>query len=44
MAWELMTKIYMIPSDRLYVTYFGGDESLGLPPDFECMDLWLEAG
>merc|ERR1719247_3067345 len=34
-AWELLTEVYKIPKDRLYATYFGGDESQGLPPDEE---------
>lgn len=44
MAWELLTKVYMIPEDRLYVTYFAGDESLSLKPDHESRDIWLELG
>ncbi|AMD21054.1 HEL227Cp [Eremothecium sinecaudum] len=43
-SWELLTKVYGIPEDRLYVTYFGGDEGLGLGPDLEARDLWLEVG
>lgn len=34
--------LYGLPADRLYATYFGGDEALGLPPDLECRDLWLK--
>lgn len=30
-----------LPADRIYATYFGGDEELGLPPDVEARDLWL---
>jgi len=41
MAWELLTQVYHLPPDRLYATYFGGDSSLGLPPDNEARDLWL---
>ena len=41
-AWELLTKVYELPPDRLYATYFGGDESQGLPPDLEARDIWLE--
>jgi len=44
MAWELLTKVYGIPKDRLYVTYFEGDEKLGLQPDLEAKKLWLDAG
>uniref|UniRef100_A0A8V0Z612 Alanine--tRNA ligase n=1 Tax=Gallus gallus TaxID=9031 RepID=A0A8V0Z612_CHICK len=44
MAWELLTEVYKIPKDRLYVTYFGGDSSLGLNADEECRDVWLSLG
>ncbi|XP_075002880.1 alanine--tRNA ligase, mitochondrial isoform X4 [Calonectris borealis] len=44
MAWELLTEVYKIPRDRLYVTYFGGDSSLGLSADEECRDVWLRLG
>uniref|UniRef100_A0A8C9EZX8 alanine--tRNA ligase n=1 Tax=Pavo cristatus TaxID=9049 RepID=A0A8C9EZX8_PAVCR len=44
MAWELLTEVYKIPKDRLYVTYFGGDSSLGLSADEECRDVWLSLG
>jgi alanyl-tRNA synthetase len=40
-AWELLTKVYGIASDRLYATYFGGDKTVGLAPDNEARDLWL---
>jgi len=26
-------QVYKIPSERLYVTYFGGDDKAGLQPD-----------
>ncbi len=34
--------MYKLPSDRLYATYFGGDEVLGLPADEEARDIWLQ--
>eukprot|EP00250_Pteridium_aquilinum_P000973 c11152_g1_i1 orf=130-3051(+) len=40
-AWELLVEVYKLPADRLYATYFGGDEKLGLPADTEARDLWL---
>lgn len=43
-AWELLTEIYRLPKDRLYVTYFGGKPELGLKPDNECRDIWLQIG
>ncbi|TPX62757.1 alanine---tRNA ligase [Chytriomyces confervae] len=30
MAWELLTVVYGMPKERLYITYFGGDEQLGI--------------
>ncbi|XP_048363061.1 alanine--tRNA ligase, mitochondrial-like [Sphaerodactylus townsendi] len=44
MAWELLTQVYEIPKDRLYVTYFGGDTKLGLTADEECREIWLSLG
>jgi len=43
-AWavELLTEVYKIPKDRLYATYFEGDEGLGLPADIEAKELWLQ--
>lgn len=43
-SWELLTKVYGLPSDQLYVTYFGGDEELGLEPDLEAKALWEAVG
>ncbi|CAI0419613.1 unnamed protein product [Linum tenue] len=40
-AWELLTKVYGLPKDRIYATYFGGDEKAGLAPDNEARDMWL---
>ncbi|XP_030051619.1 alanine--tRNA ligase, mitochondrial isoform X2 [Microcaecilia unicolor] len=44
MAWELLTQVYGIPRDRLYVTYFGGDLSVGLEADDNCREIWLSLG
>ena len=44
MAWNLLTNIYGMPAERLYVTYFGGDERFGLPVDLEARDLWIAVG
>ncbi|CAK1603230.1 unnamed protein product [Parnassius mnemosyne] len=43
-AWELLTVVYKLPADRLYVTYFGGDSASGLEPDLECKNIWLNIG
>ena len=39
-AWELLTDVYGISPDRLYATYFRGDEALGLEEDREARDFW----
>ncbi|KAM7135218.1 alanine--tRNA ligase, mitochondrial isoform 2-T2 [Molossus nigricans] len=44
MAWELLTQVYGIPEDRLWVSYFGGDPKTGLDPDLESRDIWLSLG
>ncbi|XP_036623332.1 alanine--tRNA ligase, mitochondrial [Trichosurus vulpecula] len=44
MAWELLTQVYRIPQDRLWVTYFDGNPPEGLAPDFESRDIWLGLG
>ncbi|WOK95046.1 alanine--tRNA ligase [Canna indica] len=41
-AWELLTEVYKLPKDRIYATYFGGDEKLGLPADTEARNIWLK--
>ncbi|KAG1658560.1 hypothetical protein FOA52_005564 [Chlamydomonas sp. UWO 241] len=40
-AWELLTDVYGLAPERLYASYFGGDESQGLPADLEARDIWL---
>src|SRR5690554_103932 len=39
-AWELLTDVYKLPKDRLYVTVFEGDKSEGLEFDQEAYDFW----
>lgn len=41
-AWELLTEVYQLPKDRLYVTVFGGDKSDNLPIDEEAKELWKQ--
>jgi alanyl-tRNA synthetase len=43
-AWELLTDVWKLPKDRLYVTYFGGDTEMNLLPDLEARDFWLALG
>ncbi len=42
-GWELLTKVWKLPPERLYGTYFGGDKELGLEPDNEAAALWHQA-
>jgi alanyl-tRNA synthetase len=39
-AWELLTDVYKLPKDRLYVTVFEGDAKEGLAFDQEAFDNW----
>ena len=40
-SWELLTKVYQIPTDRIYVTIFGGDQVEKLGSDEESKTEWL---
>ena len=39
-SWELLTEVFGIPKDRLYVTIFAGDEEENLPSDEETLREW----
>lgn len=39
-SWELLTEVYGIEKDRLYVTIFAGDDKEGLPRDEEAYAEW----
>lgn len=41
-AWELLTEIYKLDKDRLYVTIFEGDSTEGLERDREAFDFWKQ--
>lgn len=41
-SWELLTVIYKLPKDRLYVTVFEGDANENLEKDQEAYDLWKQ--
>ena len=41
-AWELLTEVYGLPKDRLYVTVFEGDASQNIPFDQEAFDIWAQ--
>ncbi|CAN8067754.1 unnamed protein product [Agarophyton chilense] len=42
MAMSLLTHVYGLPKERIYATYFGGDEAQGLEPDQEAKQIWLK--
>ncbi|CAN0485904.1 unnamed protein product, partial [Scytosiphon promiscuus] len=35
-------QVFGLDPARLYATYFGGDEKLGLGPDEEAKNIWLK--
>lgn len=39
-SWELLTEVYKLPKDRIYVSVFGGDEKENLATDQEAFDIW----
>ncbi|MEY4522850.1 MAG: hypothetical protein RIT10_2035 [Bacteroidota bacterium] len=39
-AWELLTEVYKIPKDKLYVTVFEGDAKDNVPQDSESFSIW----
>lgn len=39
-SWELLTEVFELPKDRLYVTVFEGDKEDSLEPDREAFDIW----
>jgi alanyl-tRNA synthetase len=41
-AWELLTKEYNLPTDRLYVTVFEGDKKENLPFDQDAYNFWKQ--
>ncbi len=41
-SWELLTEVFLIPKDQLYVSVFEGDEAEGLPRDEEALALWKQ--
>ncbi|RMY37858.1 hypothetical protein D0866_02987 [Hortaea werneckii] len=43
-SWELLTKVFGLQPDRLYVTYFEGKADAGLEPDLEAKEFWKSVG
>jgi len=41
-SWELLTEVYKIPKDQLYVSIFEGDDAEGLPRDTEAFEIWKQ--
>jgi alanyl-tRNA synthetase len=41
-SWELLTSVYKIPVDRIYVTVFEGDAKENLPFDEEAYNYWKQ--
>lgn len=41
-SWELLTEIYHLPKDRLYVTVFEGDEKEQLPQSSQALAEWAK--
>jgi alanyl-tRNA synthetase len=39
-AWELLTDVYKLPVDQLYVTVFEGDADDNVPQDIESFNIW----
>ena len=43
-AWELSTQGFGFEPERIWATVFEGDDELGLGPDEEAIEAWLEIG
>ncbi len=43
-CFEFLTEELKLPKDRLWVTCFAGDESLGLPKDTDSAEIWKKIG
>ena len=43
-AWELSTDGFGFKAQDIWITVFAGDDELGLGPDQEAIDAWLEIG
>jgi alanyl-tRNA synthetase len=43
-AWDLCREGFGLNEDDIWATVFGGDEQLGIGPDQEAIDFWLDVG
>jgi len=41
-AFDILVNVYGLPVERLYASYFAGDQTQGLPTDTEARDYWLQ--
>ncbi len=41
-AWELLTEVYQLPKDRLYVSVFEGDKTDNIDFDQEAFNIWKQ--
>jgi alanyl-tRNA synthetase len=41
-AWELLTRVYNLPEERIYATVFEGDPGEGLDQDDEAFQIWRQ--
>jgi len=41
-AWELLTKVYGLPAERMYATVFEGSDEDGVPFDSEAYEYWRQ--
>lgn len=41
-AWELLTQVFKLDKDRIYITVFEGDDSERLTPDNDARNFWLK--
>ncbi len=39
-SWELLTEVFKLPKDRIYVSVFEGNPAEGVPFDQEAWDIW----
>ena len=43
-AWELSREGFSFPAQQIWITVFAGDDELGVGPDEEAIDAWMEIG
>jgi alanyl-tRNA synthetase len=43
-AWDLSTQGFGFPAENIWITVFAGDDELGLGPDTEAIDAWMDIG